>query len=346
MNFIDNEDFIFSRGRKRGFDSNSERDSTLNQLLVEMDGFDVKDNIIVFAATNLVKNLDSALTRSGRFDKKVYFDPPNFKERKDLYKLYFEDVTLPSNLSYDILSERSAGLTGADIANVCNQAKINAIQAEQPNSTVRDNDIQQAIDEVMIGREKRERTMSQEERERVSHHEAGHALMGYLLKDCTHPVKVSIIPRGEAALGYSQQKNINKKLYSEGCVLSQIAVCLGGRVAEQIIYNDISTGASDDIEKASKLIYQYCCVWGMNKKIGPINPSCMGMVGENLSDEMFDECAVIMQHVEQFVAKSLKRYKRYVEAIAKDLLANETISYQRIIELVPKKLENTVLISY
>ena len=160
---------------------------------------------------------------------------------------------MPSNLSYDILSERSAGLTGADIANVCNQAKINAIQAEQPNSTVRDNDIQQAIDEVMIGREKRERTMSQEERERVSHHEAGHALMGYLLKDCTHPVKVSIIPRGEAALGYSQQKNINKKLYSEGCVLSQIAVCLGGRVAEQIIYNNISTGASDDIEKSFKI---------------------------------------------------------------------------------------------
>ena len=341
--FIDEIDAV---GCKRGFDSNSERDSTLNQLLVEMDGFDVKDNIIVFAATNLVKNLDSALTRSGRFDKKVYFDPPNFKERKELYKLYFEDITLLNNLSFDILSERSAGLTGADIANVCNQSKINAIQAEQPNSTVRDSDIQQAIDEVMIGREKRERTMSQEEKERVSHHEAGHALIGYLLKDCTHPVKVSIVPRGEAALGYSQQKNVNKKLYTEGSILSQIAVCLGGRVAEQLIYNNISTGASDDIEKASNLIYQYCCVWGMNKKIGPINPSCMGKVGENLSDEMFNECAVIMQHVEQFVAKSLKRYKRYVEAIAKDLLANETINYERILELVPKKLENILEISY
>lgn len=341
--FIDEIDAV---GCKRGIDRNSERDSTLNQLLVEMDGFDVTDNLIVFAATNLVKNLDSALTRSGRFDKKVYFDPPNFKERKELYKLYFEDITLLNNLSFDILSERSAGLTGADIANVCNQSKINAIQAEQPSSTVRDSDIQQAIDEVMIGREKRERTMSQEEKERVSHHEAGHALMGYLLKDCTHPVKVSIVPRGEAALGYSQQKNVNKKLYTEGSILSQIAVCLGGRVAEQLIYNNISTGASDDIEKASNLIYQYCCVWGMNKKIGPINPSCMGKVGENLSDEMFEECTVIMQHVEQFVAKSLKRYKRYVEAIAKDLLANETINYDRILELVPKKLENTLEITY
>ena len=136
------------------------------------------------------------------------------------------------------------------------------------------------------------------------------------------------------------------KLYTDGSILSQIAVCLGGRVAEQLIFNNISTGASDDIEKASNLIYQYCCVWGMNKKIGPINPSCMGKVGENLSDEMFKECAVIMQHVEQFVAKSLKRYKRYVEAIAKDLLANETINYDRILELVPKKLENTLEITY
>jgi len=159
-------------------------------------------------------------------------------------------------------------------------------------------------------------------------------------------VKVSIVPRGEAALGYSQQKNVNKKLYTEGSILSQIAVCLGGRVAEQLIYNNISTGASDDIEKASNLIYQYSCVWGMNKKIGPINPSCMGKVGENLSDEMFEECTVIMQHVEQFVAKSLKRHKRYVEAIAKDLLANETINYERILELVPKKLENILEISY
>ena len=211
--FIDEIDAV---GRVRGIDRNSERDSTLNQLLVEMDGFEVTDSIMVFAATNLVKNLDTALTRSGRFDKKVYFDPPNFKERKEMYELYLEDIKLPKKLSFEILSERSAGLTGADIANICNQAKINAIQANQPSSTLRDQDLQQAIDEIMIGREKRERMMTTEERERVSHHEAGHALMGFLLKDCTHPVKVSIIPRGEAALGFSQQKNINKKLYSEG----------------------------------------------------------------------------------------------------------------------------------
>ncbi len=133
--FIDEIDAI---GRKRGFDNNSERDSTLNQLLVEMDGFDKTTNIMVFAATNLVKKLDNALTRSGRFDKKVYFDPPNFKERKEMFKLYLEDIKLPIHLSFEILSERGAGLTGADIATICNQAKINAIQGNQTIATVRE----------------------------------------------------------------------------------------------------------------------------------------------------------------------------------------------------------------
>jgi cell division protease FtsH len=341
--FIDEIDAV---GRKRGFDSNSERDNTLNQLLVEMDGFDIADNIIVFAATNLVKNLDNALTRSGRFDKKIYFDYPNFKERKELFKLYMGVMVLPVDLSFEILSERSAGLTGADIANVCNQSKINAIQGHQPNSTLRDVDIQGAIDEILIGREKRERTMSAEERERVSHHEAGHALMGYLLKDCEHPVKVSIIPRGEAALGFSQQKNTSKKLYSEYNVLSKIAVLLGGRAAEKVIYNNISTGASDDIEKASSLIYQYSCVWGMNEKIGPLNPSYMGKVGENLGEDIFEECKDIMNSLEQFVLKTLTKHKKYVKDIATDLLKNETISYERILELVPKRLENSLVVKY
>ena len=264
--FIDEIDAI---GKKRGFDNNSERDNTLNQLLVEMDGFDETTNIIIFAATNLVKKLDSALTRSGRFDKKVYFDAPNFKERREMFKLYLEDIKLPPHLSFEILSERGAGLTGADIATICNQAKINAIQGKQLLSTLREEDLQEAIDEIMIGREKRERTMTKEEKERVSHHEAGHALMGYLLKDCAHPIKVSIVPRGEAALGFSQQKNENKKLFKENTILSRIAILLGGRTAEKIIYNNVSTGAADDIEKASSLIYNYTCSWGMNKHIGP-----------------------------------------------------------------------------
>ena len=340
--FIDEIDAI---GKKRGFDNNSERDNTLNQLLVEMDGFDETTNIIIFAATNLVKKLDSALTRSGRFDKKVYFDAPNFKERREMFKLYLEDIKLPPHLSFEILSERGAGLTGADIATICNQAKINAIQGKQLLSTLREEDLQEAIDEIMIGREKRERTMSKEERERVSHHEAGHALMGYLLKDCAHPIKVSIVPRGEAALGFSQQKNENKKLFKENTILSRIAILLGGRTAEKIIYNNVSTGAADDIEKASSLIYNYTCSWGMNKHIGPLNPEVMGAVGRNLSEESFEECKQIMAEIEDYVFKTLKKHKKYVKSIAELLLKEETINYKQIKDLVPEKLENTLTVT-
>ena len=340
--FIDEIDAI---GKKRGFDNNSERDNTLNQLLVEMDGFDETTNIIIFAATNLVKKLDSALTRSGRFDKKVYFDAPNFKERREMFKLYLEDIKLPPHLSFEILSERGAGLTGADIATICNQAKINAIQGKQLLSTLREEDLQEAIDEIMIGREKRERTMTKEEKERVSHHEAGHALMGYLLKDCAHPIKVSIVPRGEAALGFSQQKNENKKLFKENTILSRIAILLGGRTAEKIIYNNVSTGAADDIEKASSLIYNYTCSWGMNKHIGPLNPEVMGAVGRNLSEESFEECKQIMAEIEDYVFKTLKNHKKYVKSIAELLLKEETINYKQIKDLVPEKLENTLTVT-
>ena len=337
--FIDEIDAV---GGHRGRDSNSERDSTLNQLLVEMDGFTESDNIMVFAATNLVKRLDSALTRSGRFDKKVYFDPPNLEERKAMFELYLDDVTIQNNLSFSILAERSAGLTGADIASICNQTKINAIQENRQAGSVTEDDIQKAIDEVMIGREKRERTMNKLERERVSHHEAGHALMGYLLKDCTHPVKVSIIPRGEAALGFSQQKNIDQKIHTEEIILSMIAVCLGGRSAEKVIYGNISNGAADDIEKVSSLIYNYSCSWGMNKKIGALNPNSMGQIGENMNDSMFDECKLITDKIENFVISTLTTHKEYVISIANSLLKNETITYKEINEILPKDLEDSL----
>ena len=340
--FIDEIDAV---GRKRGFENNSERDSTLNQLLVEMDGFNETSNIIIFAATNLVNKLDPALIRSGRFDKKVYFDPPNFKERKDMYKLYLKNISLPLKLSYDILAERSAGLTGADISNICNQAKINAIQGKMKDSSLREEDLQEAIDEIMIGREKRERSMTKEERERVSYHEAGHTLVGYILKDCNQPIKVSIVPRGQFALGYSQQVNDNKKLYEERYILSKIAVLLGGRVAEKIIYSNISSGAADDIEKVSELIYNYTCVWGMNDSIGPLNPNNMGVISKNLNDSIFINCKNIIKNIEEFVFNLLKQNKKYIFTIGKELLKEETIDYNKIKMLLPNKLENSKIIT-
>ena len=257
--FIDELDAV---GSKRTVERSSERASTLNQLLVEMDGFDTTDGIMVFAATNLIKFLDPALLRSGRFDKKIFLIHLIFWKEKSMFEMYLEDIELPTELSHAVLSDRTAAMTGADIANIANQAKINAIQRGQEGVKLEEIDIQIAIDEVMIGREKRERMLSDSERDRVSHHEAGHALMGYLLKDSEPPIKVSIIPRGESALGFSQPKPANKKLYTKQTILAQICVLLGGRCAEKLIYNDISTGASDDIEKISNLIKLYNTNWG------------------------------------------------------------------------------------
>ena len=339
--FIDEIDAV---GGKRDSERNSEKASTLNQLLVEMDGFNESNGILIFGATNLEKTLDIALLRSGRFDKKVYFDPPNLEERKKIFELYLQDLELPDNLSFETLAIRSAGLTGADIANISNQSKINAIQRGQEEAILKEVDIQKAIDEVMVGREKRERMMSKKERERVAHHEAGHAVMGFLLQDSNPPIKVSIIPRGQFALGFSQPKPEDKKLYTKGYILSQISVLLGGRCAEKLIYDNLSTGAADDIEKVSRLIYQYTAVWGLNQETGPINIEKMGQIGKNISDELFIECKTIVKKIESYTESQLKTYKKYVKSIAKKLLDNETITYQDIISIIPKKLENSIVL--
>ncbi len=341
--FIDELDAV---GSKRNLDRNSERASTLNQLLVEMDGFDNSDGIMIFAATNLIKYLDPALLRSGRFDKKIFFDPPNSEERRAMFELYFKDVTIDTSLSYQVLSERTAGMTGADIANIANQAKINAIQRGDDKVFLSEKDIQISIDEVMIGREKRERMMSEEERKRVAHHEAGHALMGYLLKDSEPPVKVSIIPRGESALGFSQPKPVNKKLYTRQAILAKLCVLLAGRGAEQLIYDEVSTGAADDIEKVSNYVRLFNTNWGMSKDFGVLNPDFMGSIGETMSEKVFENCKLMVDKLEEFTLSVLKTNREWIIKIAEDLLLNETIVYKRIKEILPEELENSLICEY
>ena len=337
--FIDEIDAI---GGDRHKENNSERTSTLNQLLVELDGFNSSNNILFFAATNYVDKLDPALLRSGRFDKKVYFDPPNKNEREKLFELYLKDLKLPNDISYDTLAKRSAQLTGADIANIANQAKINAINRGSINKEIIIADLNNALDEVMIGREKKERTLSKIELERVAHHEAGHALMGYLLKSCNPPLKVSIVPRGQSALGFSQPKPDDLKLYTDKKILSQISVLLGGRMAEKLIYGSLSTGASDDIEKVSRLAYQYHNSWGMDNDTGPLNIESMGKLNSQLSQDMFQKCQELVSDLESFTYKTLNTYKSYVEVIATKLLEDNTIIYDTFKKLVPINLESSL----
>ena len=331
--FIDEIDAV---GKKRGRDSNSERDQTLNQLLVEMDGFKDDGTIMIFAATNLVNELDSALLRSGRFDKKIYFDAPNKNERIELFKLYFNEK-MSENLNYGNLAELTSGLTGADIANIANQSKITAIRND--HSKIKESDIKFSIDEVMIGREKPERKMTKDELERVSRHEAGHALMSYMLKNCEHPVKVSILPRGEAALGFSQQKPDDKKLYCQNYILSQICVLLGGRSAEKIFYDDVSSGAHDDIEKVTNLIEHYYKSWGKSD-FGPLNFNKLKLKDDkSLTSSIIDS----VKKLEEFTISTILKNKSQIELLSKKLLDKETIDYSDIQNTLDTSIENSIV---
>jgi ATP-dependent Zn protease len=303
-----------------------------------MDGFDEDTNIMIFAATNLVNQLDPALLRSGRFDKKIYFDPPNIDERIKMFELYLNS-DLIENIDFKFLAELTSGLTGADIANIVNQSKINTIQ--ENNEKINIDSIKKAIDEVMIGREKPERKMSKQELERVAHHEAGHAIMSFLLKDCEHPIKVSILPRGEAALGFSQQKSVDKKLYTENYILSHICVLLGGRCAEKIFYDELSSGAHDDIEKVTNLITHYYKDWGMSSEYGPLNFNEL-KINEKLNNDIIEK----VKNLEKITINTLKLYKNDVENLAKKLLEKETIDYTDIIDTLDQSLENTLSIKF
>ena len=304
-----------------------------------MDGFEEDSTIMVFAATNLVKDLDSALLRSGRFDKKIYFDAPNVSERIDLFKLYL-DESIIDIIDYKSLAELTSGLTGADIANIVNQSKITAIRRNHEKIELED--IKFSIDEVMIGREKPERKMSKNELKRVSIHEAGHALMSYILKDCEPPVKVSILPRGESALGFSQQKSDDRKLYTEYYVLAQVCVLLGGRSAEKIFYNELSSGAHDDIEKVTQLMEHYYKNWGMSEKYGPLNFNNLKI---NNDSKITKSIISAVKKLEALTIEILTKNKEQVKKLADKLLEKETIENKDIMNILDNSLENSIEIN-
>jgi ATP-dependent metalloprotease FtsH len=349
--FIDEIDAI---GKKRGTDRNSERDQTLNQILTEMDGFYEDDSIVmVFAATNLVSILDPALLRSGRFDKKIYFDLPNKEERVELYKLYINTnntctLSIDSknnniiDFDYEYLSNISVGLTGADISNIVNQAKINAIKNKKTYFS--NNDIVHAIDEIMIGREKRERTVLPLELKRIACHEAGHAFMSYILDGIESPLKVSILPRGESALGFSLQKPVDIKLYTNNYLIKQLLVLLAGRSSEKVFYNNLSSGAHDDINKITNIVESYFKDFGMSEKYGPINFNKLGKKSlesygnYNINKDIID----FVQNLEQICYRILTENKESLIIISDLLLSNETIDYNDINNNLNQTLENSI----
>jgi AFG3 family protein len=267
--FIDEIDAI---GRARGKNmmmSNDERESTLNQLLVEMDGFGTDVGIIVLAATNRPDVLDTALLRPGRFDRQISIDKPDVKGREAIFKVHLKPIKVSEKVDIHKLAEQTPGFAGADIANVCNEAAL--IAARKNKAAVDMSDFQDAVDRVIGGLEKKNKIISPDEKRIIAYHEAGHAICGWFLEHAYPLLKVTIVPRGTAALGYAQYTPKEQYLYNTDQLDDQICMTLGGRASEDIFFGKISTGAQNDLQQITRIGYAMVTVYGMNDKVGNVS---------------------------------------------------------------------------
>ncbi|MFR5683887.1 MAG: AAA family ATPase, partial [Clostridia bacterium] len=289
--FIDEIDAI---GARRTLKWESENNQTLNQLLVEMDGFETEDTIIVLAATNRPEMLDKALLRPGRFDRQIYISTPDLKGREAILEIHSKEKKLAEGVSLKSIAEDTAGFTGAELANILNEAAIIATIRE--HEAIQKEDIEEAVKKVTVGLEKKSRVVSEKDKKLTAYHEAGHAIVSKFLETQTDVKEVSIVPRGVAG-GYTMYKTDEDKYYiSKTEMEERLIALLGGRAAEKIALNDISTGASNDIEVATKIAREMVTVYGMSDKLGPIwvgtennNPYDLELYGENIGDIIGDE---------------------------------------------------------
>ena len=340
--FIDEIDAI---GRARGRNaimSNDERENTLNQLLVEMDGFGGDTGIIILAATNRPDVLDSALLRPGRFDRQISIDKPDLKGREAIFKVHLGPIKIADNLDIFKLAEQTSGFAGADIANVCNEAAL--IAARKGKDFVEFIDFQDAIDRVIGGLEKKNKIISPEEKEVIAYHEAGHAICGWFLEHAYPLLKVTIVPRGTAALGYAQYTPKEQYLYTIEQLMDQICMTLGGRAAEDIFFGKISTGAANDLQQITRMAYSMVTVYGMNDKIGNVSfydPSQENSFTKPFSEEtgklIDEEVRKLIQQAYERTIQLLTEKKKEVEILAKELLDKEVLHKSDVEELIGKR---------
>ncbi len=340
--FIDEIDAI---GRARGKNvmmSNDERENTLNQLLVEMDGFGGDTGIIILAATNRPDVLDSALLRPGRFDRQISIDKPDVKGREAIFKVHLTPIKVSEKLDVYKLAEQTPGFAGADIANVCNEAAL--IAARKNKQAVEMIDFQDAIDRVIGGLEKKNKIIAPHEKEIIAYHEAGHAICGWFLEHAYPLLKVTIVPRGTAALGYAQYTPTEQYLYNTDQLMDQICMTLGGRASEQIFFGKISTGASNDLQQITRMAYGMVTAYGMSEKIG--NVSFYDPTTENSFTKPFSEGTgkIIDEEVKAIIDKAytltlalLTEKKAEVEILAKELLSKEVLHKSDVETLIGKR---------
>lgn len=340
--FIDEIDAI---GRARGKNvmmSNDERESTLNQLLVEMDGFGTDTGIIVLAATNRPDVLDSALLRPGRFDRQISIDKPDLKGREAIFKVHLKPIKVSQTLDIHKLAEQTPGFAGADIANVCNEAAL--IAARKGKEAVDMSDFQDAVDRVIGGLEKKNKIISPDEKRIIAYHEAGHAICGWFLEHAYPLLKVTIVPRGTAALGYAQYTPKEQYLYNTDQLSDQICMTLGGRASEDIFFGKISTGAQNDLQQITRIAYAMVTVYGMNAKVGNVSfydpqqeTSFTKPYSEETSKLIDEEVRKIIDDAYDRTKKLLTEKREQVAKLAEALLEKEVLFQSDVESLIGKR---------
>jgi len=340
--FIDEIDAIGrARGKNNGFNSNDERENTLNQLLTEMDGFGTNSGVIIIAATNRADVLDSALLRAGRFDRQIYVDMPDLNERKEIFQVHLKPLKLEKAIDIDFLAKQTPGFSGADIANLCNEAAL--IAARKNKKAVEKQDFLDAVDRIIGGLEKKNKIITKDEKRTIAFHEAGHATISWLLEFAYPLVKVTIVPRGQS-LGAAWYLPEERSITTTEQILDQICSALGGRAAEQLVFNKISTGALSDLEKVTKQAYAMVSIYGLNDRIG--NISFYDSQGRDMFTKPYsdDTAKIIDEEVSKLIEFQYSRAKSILSEnqdkltlLAERLLTNEVIFKEDLEEIFGKR---------
>jgi len=329
--FIDEIDAIGrARGKNAMTGSNDERENTLNQLLTEMDGFGTNSGVIVMAATNRADVLDKALTRAGRFDRQIFVDLPDLIERKQIFEVHLKPIKLAENIDVNFLARQTPGFSGADIANVCNESAL--IAARKSKKQVEKQDFLDAVDRIIGGLEKKSKIISPNEKKTIAFHEAGHATVSWMIEHASPLIKVTIVPRGKS-LGAAWYLPEERQLTTTEQMLDEICAAMGGRAAEEIFFNKVSTGALSDLEKVTKMAYAMVSIYGLSKKVGNISyyDSSGNQTGftkpysEERAHLIDQEVSKILEQQYQRAKDVLITNKEKVEKLASDLLINEVI---------------------
>ena len=346
--FIDEIDAVGrSRGKGMMMGANDERENTLNQLLVEMDGFATDKGVILMAATNRPDVLDNALLRPGRFDRQIMVDKPDQKGRIDTFRVHTKNLSLSPDVNLKVLASQTPGFAGAEIANAANEAAL--LASRRGKQSIEMKDFEDAIERVVAGLEKKNKVINPQEKKVVAYHESGHAIISWMMAENDAVQKISIVPRGMSALGYTMNLPLEDRyLMTRKELFSRICGLLGGRIAEEIIFDEISTGAQNDLEKVTEIAYNMVVVYGMSEKLGNISyfesnnpyyggPGVDKKYSEHTARLIDEEVHSIIDQAQQQVREILSNNRDKLEMLAKELLDKEVLHYSKIEEILGKR---------